>query len=87
VQHRRSELNCGASTKSFDGKPDLTGVWQPASTIRGSWEEANAGDGLGGTGKNPSAPVALGLPIGRPGRTVPALGRQEGVGVLQPSRH
>ena len=43
-----------------DGKPDLTGVWQPASTIRGSWEEANAGDGLGGTGKDPSAPVVLG---------------------------
>src|SRR5580700_9530893 len=42
-----------------DGKPDLTGVWQPGSTQRGSWEEANAGTGLGGTGKDPSAPVAL----------------------------
>ncbi len=46
--------------RASDGKPDLTGVWQPASNIRGSWEEANAGDGLGGTGKDPSAPVALG---------------------------
>ncbi|MBZ5578692.1 MAG: hypothetical protein LAP40_19185 [Acidobacteriia bacterium] len=46
--------------RASDGKPDLTGVWQPASTIRGSWEEANAGLGLGGTGKDPSAPVALG---------------------------
>jgi len=44
--------------RAADGKPDLTGVWQPASTIRGSWEEANAGTGLGGTGKDPSAPVA-----------------------------
>ena len=40
------------------GKPDLTGVWQPGSTIPGSWEEANSGTGLGGTGKDASAPVA-----------------------------
>jgi hypothetical protein len=38
-----------------DGKPDLTGVWQPSSTVRGSWEEANAGSGLGGSGRDPSA--------------------------------
>lgn len=44
--------------RAADGKPDLTGVWQPGTTIPGSWEEANAGNGLGGTGKNPSAPVA-----------------------------
>ena len=44
--------------RAADGKPDLSGVWQPASTIRGSWEEANSGTGLGGTGKNPNAPVA-----------------------------
>jgi hypothetical protein len=49
-----------AVPRASDNKPDLTGVWQPASTIRGSWEEANAGDGLGGTGKDPSAPIALG---------------------------
>jgi hypothetical protein len=41
-----------------DGKPDLTGVWQAGSTQRGSWEEANSGIGLGGTGRNPSAPSA-----------------------------
>ena len=46
--------------RAADGKPDLTGVWQPASTIRGSWETANAGTGVGGSGKDPSAPVALG---------------------------
>jgi len=44
--------------RATDGKPDLTGVWQPGSTIPGSWDEANAGTGLGGTGKNASAPVA-----------------------------
>jgi hypothetical protein len=42
-----------------DGKPDLTGVWQSGSTVRGNWEDANAGVGIGGTGKNPSAPGVL----------------------------
>jgi len=49
-----------SAPRASDGHPDLTGVWQPGSTIRGSWEEANAGNGLGGTGKDPNAPVALG---------------------------
>ena len=31
--------------RSADGKPDLTGVYQPASNRRGTWEEANS-DGL-----------------------------------------
>src|SRR5262245_34507087 len=35
-----------------DGKPDLTGVWQGGSTLRGNWEETNAGLGVGGSGKN-----------------------------------
>ena len=42
-----------------DGKPDLTGVWQGGSTARGTWEEANTGTGVGGTGRDPSAPAAL----------------------------
>src|SRR5215471_3074477 len=41
-----------------DGKPDLTGVWQGGSTQRGSWEDANTGTGVGGSGRDPSAPVA-----------------------------
>jgi len=45
--------------RASDGKPDLTGVWQAGSTARGSWEEANSGTGLGGTGTNPSAPAVL----------------------------
>ncbi len=40
------------------GKPDLSGVWQPNSSIPGSWEEANSGLGVGGTGTNPNAPAA-----------------------------
>jgi len=40
-----------------DGKPDLTGVWQGASTRRGTWEEANSGFGVGGTGKDAAAPA------------------------------
>src|SRR5689334_8958219 len=39
-----------------DGKPDLTGVWQGGSNVRGSWDEANAGLGVGGSGRNPDTP-------------------------------
>ncbi len=45
--------------RTADGKPDLTGVWQSGSTARGSWEEANSGNGIGGNGKNPNAPAIL----------------------------
>jgi len=41
-----------------DGKPDFTGVWQGGSTVRGSWDDANAGTGVGGSGRDPAAPVA-----------------------------
>ena len=53
-----------------DGKPDLTGVWQGGSTQRGTWEEANGGTGVGGSGRDPSAAVALSSndrPAGREG--------------------
>ena len=59
-----------AVPRASDGKPDLTGVWQGGSTQRGSWEEANGGTGVGGTGRNPSAPVVLSSndrPAGREG--------------------
>ena len=42
-----------------DGKPDLNGVWQGGSSVRGPWEAANAGVGVGGSGANPDAPVTL----------------------------
>ena len=45
-----------AVARTPDGKPDLTGVWQGGTTQRGTWEEANAGLGVGGTGRDPSAP-------------------------------
>jgi hypothetical protein len=41
--------------RASDGKPDLSGVWQPDNNQRGSWEEANAGVGLGGSGRDPGA--------------------------------
>ena len=53
-----------------DGKPDLTGVWQGGSTLRGNWEETNAGFGVGGSGKSDDAPVVLSSndrPAGREG--------------------
>ena len=57
-----------AVPRAPDGKPDLTGVWQGASSRRGSWEEANSGTGVGGSGKNPNAPVALASTALGPGR-------------------
>jgi hypothetical protein len=48
-----------AVPRAADGKPDLTGVYQANSTIRGSWEEANRGLGVGGTGTDPNAPAAI----------------------------
>jgi hypothetical protein len=56
--------------RGSDGKPDLTGVWQGGSTVRGSWDDANAGFGVGGSGKNPDAPPVVGSnerPAGREG--------------------
>ena len=46
--------------RGADGKPDLTGVWQGSSVRPGKWEDANNGLGVGGTGKDPSAPPSLG---------------------------
>src|SRR5262245_2019495 len=43
--------------RSSDGKPDLTGVWQGGNGRRGTWEEANSGLGVGGTGVDPAAPA------------------------------
>jgi len=56
--------------RASDGKPDLTGVWQGGSTTPGSWEEANRGVGVGGSGRDPAATVALSSndrPAGREG--------------------
>ena len=43
--------------RTAEGRPDLTGVWQGGSTQPGPWEEANSGLGVGGSGRNPNAPV------------------------------
>jgi len=45
--------------RASDGKPDLTGVWQGGTDRPGTWDEANTGTGVGGTGLDTSAPVVL----------------------------
>ena len=57
AQAKRPAATKSAVPRAADGKPDLTGVWQGGSTQRGSWEEANTGTGVGGSGKNPTAPA------------------------------
>ena len=62
--------NKGPVPRASDGKPDLTGVWQGGSDRPGTWDEANTGVGVGGTGRDPSAPVVLSSndrPAGREG--------------------
>jgi hypothetical protein len=54
--------------RASDGKPDLTGVWQGGSTRRGNWEEANSGLGVGGTGRDPSAPANVSPTAAQSGR-------------------
>jgi hypothetical protein len=46
-----------AVPRAANGKPDLTGVWQGGTSRRGSWDEANSGLGVGGTGRDPNAPA------------------------------
>ena len=53
-------LSAQSIPRTADGKPDLTGVYQGGSARRGTWDEANSGLGVGGTGKDPSAPPSLG---------------------------
>jgi hypothetical protein len=60
----------GAVPRAADGKPDLTGVWQGGSTQPGPWAEANAGLGVGGSGRDLNAPVvgsSNDRPLGREG--------------------
>ncbi len=45
--------------RASDGHPNLTGVWQGGSNRRGTWDEANTGLGVGGTGRDPAAPANL----------------------------
>jgi len=58
----------GPVPRASDGTPDLTGVWQGGSTRPGSWEDANTGVGVGGSGKDPAAPVVLSSNDRQPGR-------------------
>src|ERR1043166_5762590 len=65
-----SQTKGNSIPRASDGKPDLTGVWQGGSERPGSWEEANTGTGVGGTGTDttaPAAPSSNDRPAGREG--------------------
>jgi hypothetical protein len=63
-----AQSKSGKVPRGADGKPDLTGVWQAGSSVRGSWDAANSGTGVGGTGRDPAAPAALSSNDRVPGR-------------------
>jgi hypothetical protein len=50
----------GAVPLTPEGKPSLAGVWQGGNNRRGTWDEANSGLGVGGTGRDLAAPANLG---------------------------
>lgn len=52
--------------RTAEGKPDLTGVWQGGSNRVGSWEEANDGTGVGGTGTAKPSPTPANVPAREP---------------------
>jgi hypothetical protein len=54
---RAPRTSAGSVPRASDGKPDLTGVWQAGNNQRGTWQEANGGLGVGGSGRNPSGPT------------------------------
>ena len=61
ASHADAQTSRGTETSGIPrtaaGKPDLTGVWQGGSTQPGAWAEANAGTGVGGSGRDPNAAV------------------------------
>src|SRR5262249_17491595 len=57
--------------RAADGKPDLTGVWQGGSNVRGAWQEANSGLGLGGNGTNPAVTSPRSASERAPGESAP----------------
>jgi hypothetical protein len=68
--HAQSGAGKSAVPRAADGKPDLTGVYQPASNRRGTWEEANSSSAIGGTGRDDTPPPVSQL--ARPTRREPA---------------
>jgi hypothetical protein len=67
----QNKTRANAVPRTAAGKPDLTGVWQGGSSLRGSWEEANSGVGLGGSGTNPSVQSPRSASERPPGESAP----------------
>lgn len=69
VKQKRA-LNKSSVPRAANGKPDLSGVYQP-SNVRGTWEEANSGSGVGGSGTDSTPPPPERLAARQVHREVP----------------
>src|SRR5438094_7491828 len=45
--------------RASDGQPYLSGVWRGGTNVPGTWEQANSGVGVGGSGTNPDVQPIL----------------------------
>ncbi len=66
AQSKAAEPKPAPIPRTAEGKPDLTGVFQPASNRRGTWEEGNIDQSANPTGAAAPARAAIAAPAREP---------------------